>query len=508
MAWNDAPPTKEELQTANSADWAKEPPTPKELGVKSEPQGMLSKGLDFAKNLPESAIDLIPGMKEKRENVEAYRESPTYQNSPSGMPNVTQGQSDLAFQQAGQNAMNDPAMKVLGATSEASLLDLAKMVPGLGSKLTSLAPELDTMASKTAQEAMGMNSSKDLTTEYNPMTGKSERGSDIIKGTGTTALEQNVLKGGPSNWYDNALDALESNNQKLNPLLEATQSKIEPNLQNFVDQVGPITTKTPEIMQDVFDSIPESSQRMATIRKIGQQYTKYEGKLASAEGNLTQLNDIKRELQTAAENLSPQIYTGSGSAKAEATLYKRLGGVVRQHIEDLANAADPGAGDQIHQVNKTIGNLSNMIPSLQKTTRGGIPTSKAEFGRKMMGPLESFAAKGLNSASKTVQTPIGDLVQKSLPAVSKTLVDNPWRSSSSFSSEPPNQNSSKIAGSLYNATDESLKSMANKLGQEPGMEHTANYLSKAIDDNDQNAKNRAIFLIMQSPSSRKLVSPE
>lgn len=474
----------------------------------SEPEqpSILSQGIDFAKNLPTSAIDLIPGMKEQRETVQANREAT--QNEPSDIPNMTQGQRNASFEQSAQTQMNDPAMAAIGATSESSLLDLAKMIPSIGSKLTALAPKLDVAGSKMAQEAMGMNSAKDLTSEFNPMTGKSTRGSDIIKGTGNTALDQGVLQGGQKNWYNNALDALESNYKKLPNLFQPAQAKIDQNLDQIISNVGPITTKTPDVMQDVFDSIPDTSQRTSIIRKLGQQYSKYEQKLGSAEGNLDQLNAIKQELTTAAENLSPQIYN-NGSAKAESTLYKRLGGAVRQHIEDLANAADPGSGDQIHQVNKTIGDLSSMLPSLQKTTRGGLPTSLKDVSQTLVGPTEAFAAKTLKGASKIVQTPAGDLAQKAAPAVAKSFVDNPWKaiqSSTDTNNISPEQKTTKIAANLYNATDDSLKDVANTISKYPGMEHTADYLKKAIDNQDGNAKNRAIFLILQHPTSRALVT--
>lgn len=473
----------------------------------SEPQGMLSKGLDFAKNLPMSAIDLIPGMQQKREQIQANRATPEYQNAPSGLPGVTQGQEDQNMQQAGQNDLNDPGMGLIGATSESSLLDLAKMVPGLSSKLTSMAPSLETAGSKMAQEAMGMNSAKDLTSEYNPMTGQSQRGSDIIKGTGTTALDQGVLEGGSKNWYDNALDALQTSYKKLGPMFQSVQPKIDANLDQMLSNVGPLTTKTPDIMQDIFDSVPTSSQRNLIVRKLGQQYSQYEQKMAAADGNLQALNEIKKELTTAAQNLSPQIYN-NGSAKAEADLYKRLGGAVRQQIEDLANAAQDGAGDQIHQVNKTIGNLSNMLPTLQKTTRGGLPTTTKDVAQMLVGPVESGAAKMLNAASKVVQTPIGDIAQKAIPAVAKTVSNNP--ASQLFTMNNPNpvqSDSGHIVRTLSNATNDSLKDVAIKFQKNPTLKSCGDMLSKAIDTNDNDAKNRAIFCAAQIPQARALISP-
>lgn len=416
----------------------------------------------------------------------------------------------------------------------------------IGQKIGSmLNPEgLESSASKMAQEAMGMNSSKDLTSRYNTMTGQSERGSDIIKGTGTTALNQGILKGGQSSWYDNALAALKTNSSKLSPLLDSTQQKLDQNLPNIIDNVGPITTKTPDVMQDIFDSIPQTSQRNSIVRKITQQYQNYEQKLSQADGNLQDLNAVKQELQTAAQSISPQIYT-NGSSKAEADLYNRLGGVVRQHIEDLASAVDPGTGDAIHTINKDTGNIISMLPSLQKTTRGGIPTSWGEVAQKVIGPVEGYAAKGMSALtdpsvrdfgqqsvntltsnpeiqqymqSKAIQTPAGDLVQKAAPPTPVGIVTNPFTQERvQGNTKRPNDftntslggtsQAQKIATNLYTATDESLKEVANNLSKDPMTQFYGDHLNRAIDANDNGEKNRAIFLIMQNPASRRLIQP-
>lgn len=412
----------------------------------------------------------------------------------------------------GNNA--DPS--ALGAAGSAAL---GAGLGAAGGKLGDLIsdkvnPEdLEVSGSKLAQEAMGMNSSKDLTSEFNPMTQQVERGSQIIKGTGTTALDQGVLKGGQSGWYDNALNALKSSYQKLPPLFQSAQSKIDQNLPAIMEDVGPITTKTPDTMQKIFDGVPQSSQRFAIVRKLQQQYSMYEQKLAAADGNLQQLNEVKQELTTAAQNLKPQIYN-NGSASAEADLYKNLGGVVRQHIEDLASAADPGAGNAIHQANQTIGNLTSMLPALQKGTRSGIPTSWEDLAKTLTGPIEKYGGMTLNAASD-VKTPIGTLVQKVIPAAPKAIMTNPWSQQkiqnktgvTNTQGSNPAQNVTRTAANLYNATPDSLSDVAEKLQKEAGMTYMGQYLKKAVDDDDQDAKNRAIFALMQNPSARALLTP-
>lgn len=455
----------------------------------------------FAYNSAEFAGSILPMMAGSGALKAASVVSPVAQGATLG---AGLGESNYL------GSTGDPT--ALGAAGSAAVGGVLGAAGGkLGDLITPSASKLEVDGSRLAQEAMGMNSSKDLTSKFNPMTGQVERGSDIIKGTGTTALNEGVLNGGKGKWYDNALTALQNSYKKLPALFSSAQSKIDQNLPQIMEDVGQITTKTPDVMQSVFDSVPQTSQKNAILRKIQSQYSVYEQKLAAADGNLQALNQVKQELTTAATNLKPQIYN-NGSASAEADLYKRMGGVVRQHIEDLASAADEGAGDQIHQVNQTIGNLSSMLPALQKGTRGGIPTSLHEVGQMITGPIEKYGAKALNAASD-IDTPIGTIVQKVLPAIPIAITTNPWSQENAQKDAkkvvgplfPPS--STATAGNLYNATDDSLRMVADKLGKATGMGYTADYLKKALDDNDMNAKNRAIFLIMQSPSARKLVTP-
>lgn len=402
------------------------------------------------------------------------------------------------------------------ASGASTATGLGGVLGAIGGKLSQgvsnlLNPEdLEASGSKMAQEAMAMNSSKDLTSQYNPMTGQVDRGSNIIKGTGTTAIDQGVLKGSPGKWYDNAINALKSNYQKLPGLLNQAQAKLEPNLEDIMQNVGPITTKSPQIMQKIFDEIPTSSQRNLIIRKITNQFGEYEQKLAQADGNLPALNQVKQELTQAAETLAPQIYGSTPptpAAKAEATLYKRLGGLVRQQIEDLANAAAPGMGDQIYQVNQTIGNLSSMLPSLQKATRGGLPTSLKDVAQTLMGPVESFAAKGLTATSRYINTPIGQIAQKAAVSTPTAITTSPWlqnKVNSTFN-EP---NSAYITRVLSNATPESLRQVAQKFQQDPATHSCGEMLQKAVDNDDMDAKNRAIFCASQIYKARELLNPE
>jgi hypothetical protein len=441
--------------------------------------------------------------------------------------------------------LTDPSLQSVGQAAKDTSIGagLGAVGGAIGNKLAAATnPEaLETASSKLASSAAGLKPSKELTSIYNPVTGQMEKGSNVIKGIGSTALENGALPftGGPAAMYDNSLQAINNKYQQLNPLLAKTQELLNPKLSDALEEVGPITTKTPEVMQDIFDSIPETSQRNSIVDTVSEQYSKYEAKLGQADGNLQALNEIKKELTNASKALSPQIYN-NGTAKVEANLYKRLGGVVRQHIEDLASAADPGAGDQIGSINSDIGNLLTYNDSakklMDKSTSGLMDSAKtggtAAVGFLAGGPIGAAittgaklavesgtgnpigrlakigAAKGFAQVAKVVDTPAGQLTQQIVQQTPSKILTNP------FSQEKIQGKSTGIAkatqnsSNLYNATDDSLKDVATKFQQTPGLEFYADHLNKAIDTNDQAEKNRAIFLILQNPVARKLVTPQ
>lgn len=73
---------------AGPAPWEKYSQAP------AQEQSTTSKALQFAKGLPQSAIDLVPGMKERREAIEAGRDTKNY-------PEPYTGENDWAYQAMG-----------------------------------------------------------------------------------------------------------------------------------------------------------------------------------------------------------------------------------------------------------------------------------------------------------------------------------------------------------------------------------------------------------------------
>lgn len=404
----------------------------------------------------------------------------------------------------------------------------------IGSKLEGATdPEaLETAASKLASKSVGIKPSRELARIYDSDTGKVLQGSDIIKGIGSTAMEEGALPltGGPGAIYDKTLDAIDSNYQKLNPLLQTAQQKLSQD-PNALEAVGNLGDKTADFLYDFRDSLGNRSDQDKIMKGLDDEFIPYIQKLVDADGNLQQLNVLKRGLQDQATDLNAAAYDNPASdLKPKAEFVKRLGGIVRQQIEDLANQADPGLGDQIADTNKTLSNLYTYRDAAKKLLDKGQSSSLTKalnlpsqiLTGNTTGRLAQMAsAKVANLASQNIDTPAGQLVQKVAVNTPLSVITNPFTQGTINKSLPedgvpdgaiePRQGvseSSKLSTNLYNATDESLKGVADTLSKTPGLEYYADHLNRAIDTNDSGEKNRAIFLILQNPRSRELITPD
>lgn len=187
--------------------------------------------------------------------------------------------------------------------------------------------------------------------------------------------------------------------------------------------------------------------------------------------------------------------------------------IVNQALDSL-DKVNPEVADQIRNQSANLDQKIDMIDQISNIGNFNVLNPKS----LVMGLIKN--AGGLRAAAGNIvglveRTPIGNIVQKTAAAIPTAVTISPWSQEkaqnkagiTNSSNNSPAQNVTRTASNLYNATNESLRNVADQLKSHAGMSYTADYLKKAIDDNDQNAKNRAIFLILQDPNSRKLVTP-
>ena len=107
---------------------------------------------------------------------------------------------------------------------------------------------------------------------------------------------------------------------------------------------------------------------------------------------------------------------------------------------------------------------------------------------------------GTSKLMEKIQTPVGQLVQKTVPAIMNKSPKSPFTTMSHTDGQAE---ATTKAAKLYNATNDSLKSFANQIKQEPSLAHAAEELNAAIDEKDEQRKNNAIFLLMQKSAIQK-----
>lgn len=411
----------------------------------------------------------------------------------------------------------------------------------IGSKLQAgSTPEaLEMAGSKGASEAIGLKPGKEFKTVFNKETGQMINGEEI-KGIGKTGIEQGALPltGGPEAIYINAQKAINVNRPKVSQILNQIQPKLDQNLEQSLDKVGNIGDKAASFMYKfVKEDVPKTSQRDSIVQKLADTYLPQIEELSQNDGNLQALNGLKQDLQEAATSLNSQAYE-KADLKPEAEFVKRLGGIVRQHIEDLSKSVDPQSAEQLVNTNQTLSNLytykdqafrlvnkKDTGSSLNKVVSAPIKFATG-YNPEQLGQIVS--ARGKLAASKIIETPVGSLAQKTVVGTPSGVLTNPFSqnvarilsnqegvvSSSASANQdlPKNQQgqapATQMSSNLYNATNDSLKQAAEKISQKPGLQFYGNNLKDAIDDNDEGAKIRALHLIMQNPISRKLVTPE
>lgn len=183
--------------------------------------------------------------------------------------------------------------------------------------------------------------------------------------------------------------------------------------------------------------------------------------------------------------------------------------VVEQALQQL-DKVNPQLSKQIRTQAASLDQKAEMIDQVSQIGNYNIVNPKQLLWglAKDFGALRTAAGNVAGLAErKLVQTPAGTLVQKSIQSVPVATATNPFTQERVQQKYNPSE-MSKLSTNLYNATDDSLKEVASSLKQTPGLEFYAEHLDSAIRTQNEGEKNRAIFLILQNPKARKLITPD
>ncbi len=405
------------------------------------------------------------------------------------------------------------ASKVLGA-EDSTLPTIAGA--GIATLAPMLSPEnLSKGASKLARSALGVSLEKDIPTVYDKATGKASKDVFGSKGIGETALKEDVLslKGGAQAIYQKIDDAISNNYDDLAPLMRETQEKLAPVAGDSIYTVGDVNNKVANFTKDFEQKIPTPIQDRVDLNKY---FSKYGKLLREAEGNLEKLTEVKRALAKDATSLSPEVYdpmTGqvvNTAKEAEAKYLKQISGIVRQHIEELAATVDKDASKAISDTNKTIGNLITAKDSVWNmlNKKDGVITPTDLLSSTVIGLLSQSTPVGIATLAgkKGLEYATGHPVARLSKLAGAKGLSGLSKASEKVQQVVKKSGVEDASKFVYNASSDTLKKLSNKMSTTPGLETLGTSLSNALENSDMAKKNAILFVILQRPETRELVT--
>jgi len=439
----------------------------------------------------------------------------------------------------------------------------AGLLAGLATRKLSPA-SLEVLGSRIAEDLVKLDPRKQIPGNYDEIIGRYIKNYQGTKGLGKTVSEQGAVPffGGMRGIAQAAQDATSKNFQELNPLLKSTQNLIDKDVQGSIEQAGDFGSK---MSKEYYDFVNNNKLDDQNAQELLSTYKPEIEDLSNSDGNIVKLTQLKRDLYNQATDKNKNIYLAPDKVKVsnEAKFLSDLARVAKERIEDLAGTVDPNAQKQIQTLNNNISklityqqaadkqlapvsiglsskimNLATKIPTGYTPEQlGQVLSSKAALGASKIGSGLGTAAetisnipgaKGLGAvfqpklapvstgvAPSTQQT-IQDLF-KSKPAEPQSSITAPEANvaqsagsgmmASPFSKQNINKSynpteATKLTAQLSNASNDQLKQISQQLRTTPVISGYSDILDKAIQEDDLDAKNRAIFLISQNPSSR------
>lgn len=245
--------------------------------------------------------------------------------------------------------------------------------------------------------------------------------------------------------------------------------------------------------------------------------------LADADNQYSAIKSVMKRLGiNGAERMTPEDIS--------SVLTKlKSGSPGRQIVNDAAlndlNTANPKLASSISDSVNNISSKQDLYNQAQSWGNLGLDSTLKGLAKAIGGSPSALGNLIGLAENKVAKTAAGALVQKALPSASsvtqraftspvaneaaQTLAPqfiSPFRAAAS-TEDNTQATATKVVSNLYNATDDSLRDVAGSLSKQPSVASYGQSLNKAIEENDTGAKNRAIFLIMQNPQARKMITP-
>lgn len=156
--------------------------------------------------------------------------------------------------------------------------------------------------------------------------------------------------------------ALEDSKSGVTDLIKRAQEAVAKASPESLPSIG----DNPEDVQALLDQMKTTIDKPALAEQLSKQYEAFIPNLEANNHNLPALNELKQGLQDSAE-ASYRTAGADPDALTKSNFYNKLASMVRQHIEDTANAASPGLGDSIAEGNANSSNLIKAQDALESS---------------------------------------------------------------------------------------------------------------------------------------------
>ena len=246
---------------------------------------------------------------------------------------------------------------------------------------------------------------------------------------------------------------------------------------------------------------------------------KIKAEISAAGNDPLKLLDIRRKYTSAANvfkadgNINPDL-------RPKAELYNNVALSLQNRIEQMANQLSLNLGQDIRSANQNWYNLIRAGNIAEKTVNQDAARSPSNLKLREIAAGGLFGPKGLLAvgAKKTGEAITGNPITRSISnlnakmnyGLSKALQTNLGEVATDV---VPKSVQGAIASvgvqnkvqSLYTAKPQYLQNVSSSLQQNDSTKNLGLALQNAVQSNDNNAKNAAIFAIMQNPNARALM---
>lgn len=544
MAWNDAPPTKEELNS--TSEWAKEPPTAKELGLpdvsktESGLRGLVNQ-FNLAPVVSAAAQHPIEAAEAASNPLLRLLGKSEFSPEDTAGFNAARQESNTAFKQAEQaNPATYMAGNIAGGLATALIpgVNVGKGVAGaakLGASIGALTGAgqalsegkdvSDVAASAGLQGALGGALGGvigKVGSALNPEALESNAAKNAVEAFNPSKSEVSKLLKAPARGEGSRLEEvggiLNKPTQFLNgkSILEASGSP-ESNL----ERLNLAQENAGKFLGSVAEKVDESGQKLVTptdiVSYIEELQKPYSGiSAASKEAGLPKqsfvdefnaLNRIKQdvleygnnpisfsEAEAIKKDISALAYKDNG-AIANADMAK-LRGFVNDKLEEALDTAAPTLKDP-DLYNKYIEakDLYGATKQIQKSAEGN---AAKELSNKDLGLTDYL----LGGAGYSAHGGLG----ATAAIGAKKVLESKYNASAAKIQQGTANVMRDISSTIAEWTPEQFKSISSKMIQsgDPTAMKLGNILSKTA-DKDATGRNAVIFSIMQNPSYREFM---